>query len=326
MAVVSGYYNSKGGDRRYNAETMSKYFQGLFSRGVSEIYGDKLAVNQKGGFKLVVEAGKCFFSDGRWCENTAKLELSCEEPHVILDRIDRVIVRNDTSDPVRGCSIFVRSGTPSNSPVPPALVATDHIEEMSLAQINVSKGAVGITQSDITDERPDNDCCGFVYALGQKVSVDDLYRQHQAIFDEFMTGSHGTMTAIERAERGRAEAESERQSAEEVRVAESERSVSAADDAAARAQSAADNVDAEVSKAVTAASNAERVAESVRHDADSGRFNGRDGAPGIVTQLNPGMFGLAIDLDGHLIMTHNDNDPTPPLSLTDDGRLIYTIE
>lgn len=326
MAIVCGYYNSKGGDRRYSAETMSKYFQGLFSRGVSEIYADKLAVNSKGGMKLVVETGKCFFSDGRWCENTAKLELACEKPHVILDRIDRVVVRNDTTDSVRGCSILVRTGTPSNSPVPPALVTTDHIEELSLAQIRVPKGATAITQSSITDERPNDDCCGFVYALGQKVSVDDLYRQHQSIFDEFMDENHGVITAIEQSERERAEAESERQKAETVRASESERAVSAADDAAIRAQNAADNVDAQVSEAVTAASNAERVANSLRQDADSGKFNGRDGAPGIVTQLNPGMFGLAIDLDGHLIMTHNDNDPAPPLSLTDDGRLIYTIE
>ena len=29
--------------------------------------------------------------------------------------------------------------------------------------------------------------------------------------------------------------------------------------------------------------------------------------------------------DGHLIVTHNDNEPAPPLSIR-DGHLIYTID
>ena len=50
---------------------------------------------------------------------------------------------------------------------------------------------------------------------------------------------------------------------------------------------------------------------------------GEDGAVAI-TELNPGMFALSVNAEGHLILTHNDNEPAPPLSIQ-DGKLIYTI-
>ena len=52
---------------------------------------------------------------------------------------------------------------------------------------------------------------------------------------------------------------------------------------------------------------------------------GPQGNNGVVTQLDPGMFGMHVDEDGHLILTHNDNEPAPPLSIQ-DGRLIYSID
>lgn len=50
---------------------------------------------------------------------------------------------------------------------------------------------------------------------------------------------------------------------------------------------------------------------------------GEDGAVAI-TELSPGMFALSVNAEGHLILTHNDNEPAPPLSIQ-DGKLIYTI-
>ena len=50
---------------------------------------------------------------------------------------------------------------------------------------------------------------------------------------------------------------------------------------------------------------------------------GEDGVAAI-TDLSPGLFGLSVNAEGHLILTHNDNEPAPPLSIQ-DGKLIYTI-
>ena len=42
MAIRGGYYNSLNGDRKYNAETMSQYFAGLYKRGVLQNYKTNL--------------------------------------------------------------------------------------------------------------------------------------------------------------------------------------------------------------------------------------------------------------------------------------------
>jgi hypothetical protein len=49
------------------------------------------------------------------------------------------------------------------------------------------------------------------------------------------------------------------------------------------------------------------------------------GVPGVATSLAPGIFGMYIREDGHLIVRHNNNDPAPPLKVI-DGHLVYVIE
>lgn len=52
---------------------------------------------------------------------------------------------------------------------------------------------------------------------------------------------------------------------------------------------------------------------------------GEQGVPGVVTQLNPGLFGMYVNEHGHLILAHNDNEPAPPIRI-ENGRLIYTVD
>lgn len=49
---------------------------------------------------------------------------------------------------------------------------------------------------------------------------------------------------------------------------------------------------------------------------------GEDGTA-TITKLDPGVFGMSVK-KGHLILTHNDTDPAPPLKVI-DGRLKYLI-
>lgn len=51
---------------------------------------------------------------------------------------------------------------------------------------------------------------------------------------------------------------------------------------------------------------------------------GPQGPQGFVTGLNPGLFGLYVNSQGHLIAVHNDNEPAPPL-VVQDGKLFYVI-
>lgn len=52
---------------------------------------------------------------------------------------------------------------------------------------------------------------------------------------------------------------------------------------------------------------------------------GEKGDPAMITQLNPGLFGMFVDERGHLMCAHNDNEPAPPIRI-ENGRLIYTVD
>ena len=104
-------------------------------------------------------------------------------------------------------------------------------------------------------------------------------------------------------------------------------------DAAAQANSAAANAQAAAMAARDAEEAARDAAADILAQRDAGLFKGdkgdkgdpgEPGGNGVVTQLDPGMFGMHVDENGHLILTHNDNEPAPPLSI-EDGDLIYTI-
>lgn len=90
-----------------------------------------------------------------------------------------------------------------------------------------------------------------------------------------------------------------------------------------RADTAKDNAN----KAATAANN---IASTVQQKLDNGDFIGPMGPKGndgvaVITQINPGLFSMAVNSDGHLILSHNDNEPTPPLEII-NGRLVYTVK
>lgn len=90
-----------------------------------------------------------------------------------------------------------------------------------------------------------------------------------------------------------------------------------------RADTAAQNAN-------TAATAANNIKNTVQQKLDNGDFIGPRGPQGndgvaVITQIAPGMFALAVNSDGHLILSHNDNEPTPPFEIV-DGRLIYKID
>lgn len=187
MAIMSGYFNSMNGDRKYSAETMAKYFSGLISKGVLENYQGKFVVTATTGMNIQVATGKAYFTDGKWIESDSVYPLTIEASDVVLNRIDRVVLRKDGNEGVRTGSIIVKKGTPATSPVAPDLVNDEMIEELSLATIYVGKLVESITQSNITDTRLDSDVCGFVAGLIEQLDTHDLYLQYQAEFYEWFS-------------------------------------------------------------------------------------------------------------------------------------------
>lgn len=187
MALTYGFFNSINSDRKYNSDQMSAYFKGLISRGVLQDYGDGFRVSAQSGLTVSIGTGRAYFSDGRWLENDAAVTLTLSAANVTSPRIDRIVLRKDSTSAVRACSVVIKTGTPAASPIVPALTNSDGIEEISLAQIRINANMTTITTANITDERPNENVCGFVTGLIKQIETAALFAQYQAAWNEWFT-------------------------------------------------------------------------------------------------------------------------------------------
>ena len=152
MAVTFGFYNSKNGDRTYNAEQMSSIFSGIIKDGVFADHpedGMQLKVTAGTGLKVVVGPGRAWFND-TWTNNDSPLELDIPAPPTLdhMERIDSVVLEVNKTNNVdstpgmlptsvagRSNAFVVVTGTPSADPQPPTLRDGDGIHQHLIAYI-----------------------------------------------------------------------------------------------------------------------------------------------------------------------------------------------
>lgn len=183
MAIKYGFFNSVNGDRTYNADDISNYFLKLISNGVFATPSNSMQVQENSGMTVQVSAGWGFINC-KWIDNTAPYLLTLDASDVVLDRIDRVVIRLNASNDVRTMSIAIKKGTASSSPQPPTLTrVTGGIWEISLAQIYIAAGSESITQANITDERADTSVCGYVTGLIDQIDTTNLFAQFTNAFN-----------------------------------------------------------------------------------------------------------------------------------------------
>ena len=188
MAVTSGYFNSVNGDRKYNADQMSEYFEGIINEGVCQHIDGGLAVTAGTGLSVSVAAGKAFIGQ-KWIRNDAALTLTIGAASTSYARIDAVVVRRNNS--TRTCEIAVKSGTPAASPEAPSMTRTDATYEMALAYVNVAANATSVT---VTDKRSDSTVCGWA-TVAQSTSgeVDQMLNDMKTGFDGVTYSSPAAM-------------------------------------------------------------------------------------------------------------------------------------
>lgn len=183
--ITSGFFNSVNGDRLYNAEEMTTYFEGLVSDGVYANVGEGLQVLAAGsGLNITVGTGRALVKM-HWIKNDTRLPLTLSAADVQLDRIDAVILRCDLTDSVRDLSIEIKTGTPAGLPAAPEMVNTQTVKEMPLAFIKVPRRATTITQANITDTRPST-LCGWVTGLIEQVDTSNLFMQYLVAYENML--------------------------------------------------------------------------------------------------------------------------------------------
>lgn len=149
----------------YNAQDVMKYYAGRNS-GVFET-GDNLKVSANGGLELRINTGVGWLSRDYvasvafWNESVEYLMV--EAGHDTYDRIDLVVVSWNFIQQEQNPRLIIRKGTPASSPAVPSLVNDSSTIEIALARINVAKGAITLSDSDIVDLRGNDTYCPLVY-------------------------------------------------------------------------------------------------------------------------------------------------------------------
>lgn len=183
MALTSGFYNSKNGDRKYNAEQMSAIFDGIINDGVLANIGTKFQVKAATGNNVTVGIGRAWFNS-TWIFNDAILPISLETAPAVLNRIDAVVIEVDRSEGVRAASIKVVKGTDATTPSNPTLTNTDLIHQYPLAYIYRGSNTTSITQGNITN-KVGTSSCPYVTGILQVQSIDNIVAQWQAQWVEW---------------------------------------------------------------------------------------------------------------------------------------------
>ena len=161
------------GDRMYDDSDFSKFFEGLFSYGVSLTTANALKVtaSPNGGMKVQVDSGYAFV--GKVFLNSTTKALSIDVASSMQDRTDSIVVRVDKS--VRDVFLVVKKNDTT-------VTRTSDVYELQLATIKVPRNVSSITADLITDKRADEKVCGYSSPF-QKVNVSGLEDQYKRMLD-----------------------------------------------------------------------------------------------------------------------------------------------
>lgn len=159
------------GDRMYDDSDFSRFFEGLFSYGVSLTTANALKVtaSPNGGMKVQVDSGYSF--TGKVFLNSSAKALSIDVASSTQDRTDSIVVRMDKS--VRDVFLAVKKNDTTVN-------RTSDVYELQLATIRVPRNVSSITGDLITDKRADEKVCGYSSPF-QKVNVSGLEDQYTAL-------------------------------------------------------------------------------------------------------------------------------------------------
>ena len=185
MALRYGFFNSRNGDRLYNADDISGFFYNLISNGVLATPSTNLQVQVGSGMTVSVSPGYGMIQ-AKYIDLTTAQSVQLTAADIALDRIDRIVLRLDRQN--RQIVIAAKTGTPTANPAAPALTRTADVYELSLARIAVAHGTAVITQAEITDERSNTSVCGYITGMIDQIDTTELFAQFTAAFEHWYDG------------------------------------------------------------------------------------------------------------------------------------------
>lgn len=164
-------------DRAISAQDERDFNKLCWTNGVFPTPIDGLVAIAAGGMRINIKPGGAHIEGARfWEGNVRTVTLSAASN--TLPRIDRIVLRFDTSEDQRKIDIQIKEGVPATKPSPQDLIRQPNYFELAIADIYIPARATEITASNITDRRPDTNVCGIVIpAIPYVKQSEDLWSQ-----------------------------------------------------------------------------------------------------------------------------------------------------
>lgn len=170
-----GFFNSSNGDRKYNADSMNEFLEGLISpTGIFADVGDGFMVRSGEGLSVTIGTGKALINN-HWVKNSAILTETLSASHQLLNRYDAIVLRLNLTN--RDITCVQITGTPATTATKPSIVRSETVYDICLAYVYVAAGATAITQANIEDVRLNSDLCGFITGLVEQLDTAQFYVQ-----------------------------------------------------------------------------------------------------------------------------------------------------
>lgn len=179
------------GDRAIDHKTERTFNKLCWSNGVFMMNADgsELQVIASNNMTLSVLPGGCHIEGTRGYE-ASKRDITISAAHPSLKRIDRIVIRMDDSDSVRGIEIYKKEGVPSTTPTAPELIRESNYYELALADVYVMPAATEITNNNIVDVRLDRELCGMVVpAFPTPLNLESISNQYVGLLQSAVEGT-----------------------------------------------------------------------------------------------------------------------------------------
>lgn len=189
MSVSYGFFNSRNGDRKYNAEQMSSIFDGIISDGVYAAVGEKFLVTalDTPEAKVTIHTGRAWF-DHVWIYNDTNYTIDVAIGEPAYDRIDAIVFDIDHSSTVRKGSIKYIQGESSSDPKEPDLINEKDHKQYPICFIKREKGEAGnVVEADDIDMVVGKEGynCPFVTGALESIGIDTVVSRWEAEWNKW---------------------------------------------------------------------------------------------------------------------------------------------
>lgn len=185
MAFTSGFFDSRNGDRTYDANDFGAMFDGIITDGVFTTVGNSMGVRPGSGLQVIVKSGHAWFN-GTWSDNSGDYPLDLTVSDLLLPRIDVVVLEIDKRLSTRDNSLKIITGYPASVPQKPGLTNDDTsgLHQYPLAYITVPANSIEIKLSNI-ESAIGTSQCPHASAILESMSIENVWQQWEGQFEEW---------------------------------------------------------------------------------------------------------------------------------------------